>query len=177
MLEPKLDNGNLERLASVAHFVISEDRAGDLGKTKLNKILWFADCAAWRRLGRTITGLTEYAKLQYGPVPPRIDSALMALAREGSVRANSHYVGTYVRHAYVSLTEPHVGNVLSHEDKEILREVMEAVRPLTAFEVSELSHDALWDETPNGQMIQVSAAAAQLVTPDARILEWARKSG
>lgn len=167
----------LDRLASVAHFVIAEDKAGDIGKTKLNKILWFADCAAWRRLGRTITGLTEYAKLQYGPVPPRIDFALNRLVADGSVRTDSHYVGTYVRHAFVSLKSPHIGNLLTPEDKEILSSVMEAVRPLTAFEVSELSHDALWEETPHGAMIPVQAASAQLVAPDERILEWARKVG
>ncbi|OYX51355.1 MAG: hypothetical protein B7Y90_01660 [Alphaproteobacteria bacterium 32-64-14] len=167
-------NEALQRLAAAAHFVIA-NAGDDLGKTKLNKILWFADCAAWRRTGRTITGLTHYAKLQYGPVPPKLDAALMLLAADGAVESDKHYVGTYVRHGFFSKKSPATGNILGPDEQAILSEIIDAVRNMTAFEVSELSHDALWHETAHGGKISVEAASVKMFeTPDPRILDWAR---
>lgn len=165
---------SLERLAAAVHYVIARTDGHDLGRTKLNKILWFADCAAWRRVGRTITGLAEYVKLQYGPVPQRMDQALTHLRNEGFIRSDSQYVGPYVRHGYQSVRTPRWDNQLGQDDKQILDEIIEAVRPMTAFDVSELSHDALWHATPYGQKISISAAAVQFTAPDERIREWAR---
>jgi hypothetical protein len=46
---------------------------------------------------------------------------------------------------------------------------------MTAFEVSELSHDALWHETPHAGKISVEAASVKMFeAPDPRILDWAR---
>ena len=165
---------SIEQLAAAAHYVIATADGHDLGKTKLNKILWFADCAAWRSHGRTITGLKEYIKLQYGPVPPRIDMALSILAQQRLAESIDQYVGPYVRFGYRSLVEPRADNYLSTEDRKILDSVIEAVRPMTAFDVSEISHDALWHSTPYGQRIAVAAAAVQHTPPDERIREWAR---
>lgn len=167
-------DASIDRLAAAAHFVIAN--AGyELGKTKLNKILWFADCAAWRRRGQTITGLTHYTKLQYGPVPPRLDTALMRLTADGAIQADRHYVGTYVRHGFFSKKSPTLGNILNAEEQSILTEIIDAVRNMTAFEVSELSHDDLWHQTIHGGKISVEAASVKMFeTPDPRIIEWAR---
>lgn len=167
---------DIDHLAAVAHFVI--DEAGtELGRTKLNKILWFADCASWRRHGRTITGLTEYVKLQYGPVPPRMDLALAKLVESGAIRTDSYLVGTFTRHGFISTRHTDASaNHLGPEDKDILREIITAVRPLSAFDVSELSHDALWHETPHGGKISVEAASVKQVTPpDLRVIEWTKR--
>jgi uncharacterized phage-associated protein len=169
-----VSDGSVEQLAAVVHYVIAKADGHDIGKTKLNKILWFADCAAWRSHGRTITGLNEYVKLQYGPVPPRIDMALSYLGREGRADLVHQYVGPYIRLSYRPLVEPQQNNHIAPLDRQILDDVIEAVRPMTAFDVSELSHDALWHATPYGQKISVAAAAVQHTPPDERIREWAR---
>ncbi|MEL7481791.1 MAG: Panacea domain-containing protein [Pseudomonadota bacterium] len=168
-------NETTARLAAAVHFVIHETSGQDLGKTKLNKILWFADCDAYRRHGETVTGLASYVKLQYGPVPNGIDLVIRDLIADGSIEQDSHQVGTYIRHGYNSLAAPGDTNCLSERCKQVLQNVIEAVRPLTAFEVSEISHDALWEETPHGGEIPVAAAASQPVTPDQRIMEWAQR--
>lgn len=159
-------------MAAAAHYVIATGGAG-LGRTKLNKVLWFADCQCWRKHGHTITGLSDYVKLQYGPVPPRLDLALSRLSADGRIAFDSQYVGTYVRHGFRSLREP-IGNALSRDEISILDDVVTAVSSMTAFEVSELSHDALWHATPYGGKIPVRAAAVQHEPPDQRILDWAR---
>lgn len=171
-MELALVGNQIDRLAAAAHYVIAHGGT-DLGRTKLNKILWFADCKSWRTRGQTITGLTDYVKLQYGPVPPGLDWALTQLASAGAIKFAPHYVGTYIRHAYVSLRSP-VGNHLSVDDQSILSEVIGATNELTAFEVSELSHDALWHETPHGGKIPVSAASVQTMSPDTKIIDWAK---
>jgi hypothetical protein len=168
-----VSDASLQKLASAVHFVIAEADGQELGRTKLNKILWFADCAAWRLHGRTVTGLENYIKLQYGPVPPRMDAAISALVRDGAVRTDPHYVGSYVRHGYLACRTPNP-NELGAEERKLLQEIVAAVRPMTAFDVSELSHDALWHATPYGKAISVAAAAVQFTPPDERIREWAR---
>ncbi len=164
----------IERLSAVTHYVIAKTDGHDLGKTKLNKILWFADCAAWRSYGRTVTGLTEYIKLQYGPVPPRIDLVLSKLGQEKLAETVHQHVGPYVRFNYRSLVAPRGDNLVGPQERQILDEIIEAVRSMTAFDVSELSHDALWHATPYGQRISVAAAAVQHTPPDDRIREWAK---
>ncbi|MAT33742.1 MAG: hypothetical protein CMK06_01130 [Ponticaulis sp.] len=168
---------SIDKLSAAVHYVIAKDSRSEIGKTKLNKILWFADCAAWRKFGKTVTGLDAYAKLQYGPVPPNIDLALLKLQTEHRIKSNTHYVGTYQRFGYLSLQAPNADNLLSSDERAVLDDVLDAVSDMTAFDVSELSHDALWEATPHGEMIPVQAAASQFITPDERILEWARKSG
>ncbi|RYD69953.1 MAG: DUF4065 domain-containing protein [Verrucomicrobiaceae bacterium] len=169
-----MSDNALERLAAAVHYVIVATGDHDLGKTKLNKILWFADCAAWRKHGRTVTGLSEYTKLQYGPVPPRVDVALNMLQTNRSVEPVTQIVGPYVRYNYRALAPFRQTNYIGLQEREILDDIIEAVKPMSAFDVSELSHDALWHATPYGQKIAVSAAAVQFTAPDQRIREWAQ---
>ncbi|MFD2578876.1 Panacea domain-containing protein [Novosphingobium colocasiae] len=54
------------------------------GAIRLNKILWFADCHAFRENGVSITGDT-YLKRKFGPVPKHVLAALRDLEGEGKV--------------------------------------------------------------------------------------------
>ena len=59
-----------EKLCELMLYIADQslsDRA--FGAVKLNKLLWYIDVEAYRKLGRTITG-AEYRHLQEGPAPP-----------------------------------------------------------------------------------------------------------
>src|SRR6266540_3373874 len=82
------------RLAALAHYIIWKCDPAVLGAVKLNKILWFADLEYYRRTSRTITGATEYTKLQHGPVPKGILRALEALEAEDKIaKSTETYYG------------------------------------------------------------------------------------
>src|SRR5687768_12406409 len=72
------------KLNATVHYIISRCQPEDLGATKLNKILWFADVAYYERFGKTITG-DEYVKRQFGPVPKHVPMATRELEDEGLI--------------------------------------------------------------------------------------------
>jgi antitoxin SocA-like protein len=137
-----------ERLAELIMYV-AQRSLGDprFGGTKLNKILFFADFEAYRRLGQSITGAT-YQHLPQGPCAhqllPVIDSVL---ANDAKWVERSTYAGTQrqlipLRPARVELfTGPEVA---------IIEEVLTELGSLTNTQVSQRSH-----ETVSWQLTQV----------------------
>jgi uncharacterized phage-associated protein len=71
-------DGKLEELV----LFIAARSEGDLnfGSTKLNKLLFFADFAAYAKLGQSITG-AMYQKLKNGPAPRRIVPVIKKLVQ------------------------------------------------------------------------------------------------
>ena len=61
---------SLERLKNMLLFILN--RCGDVFYTKMNKLLFYSDFLAYRRLGMSISGLS-YRAIGYGPVPERWD--------------------------------------------------------------------------------------------------------
>jgi len=55
-------------------------------KTKLNKLLWYADFLSYRTSSRSITG-SAYVAATHGPVPKNYDLLLGEMIRKGLVRA------------------------------------------------------------------------------------------
>jgi uncharacterized phage-associated protein len=89
------------------------------GATKLNKVLYFADCAHVRKHGRPLTG-AEYFKLPHGPAPRQLvghrQDRLIPLRSADS-------------------------SVFTDVELETIGEVIELLRPLTGGQVSALSHE------------------------------------
>src|SRR5207302_260927 len=65
---------------------IAKESMGDtrFGKTKLNKLLFYADFLAYQKTGQSITG-EEYVKQPFGPVPARAEQCLRALESGGAL--------------------------------------------------------------------------------------------
>lgn len=75
---------NLKKLEAVILFLASHPKVKTLGKTKLYKLIYFADVSHLRDYGSTITG-SEYIKYQYGPVPSRGEKILKTLKRQNQI--------------------------------------------------------------------------------------------
>ncbi|HTF78345.1 MAG TPA: type II toxin-antitoxin system antitoxin SocA domain-containing protein, partial [Bradyrhizobium sp.] len=73
------------RLPELVHYLIWRCDPADLGATKLNKICWYSDLDAYRTLGRTITGATEYIRLQFGPTPKGVHNVIDQLFQKGRI--------------------------------------------------------------------------------------------
>lgn len=165
-------NGDLDRLAKMVHFVIQHSPPEKLGATKLNKVLWFADVMHYRLHGKSISGATAYAKNKYGPTPKGIVQVISALKNSGSILERSVATPAGPRREFVWLREAETEG-FSPAELETLRAVIEWAIPMTAAEISELTHDALWQETETGDPISIAAASVTPSEPDAEDLAWA----
>lgn len=160
---------NLELLA---HYIIARTEPGTLGATKLNKVLWFVDLEHYRRHGRSITGLTAYVRLERGPVPPGIERVLSSLKASQKIFERKTKVFSHVRREFVWLKEPDVSNFTS-EQIDILNEVIDAVCAHTAGSVSDVTHDALWQEINNGDDMSIAAGSIITRAPTEDEMNWA----
>lgn len=113
------------------------------GAVKLNKILYFCDFIAYQRYGEPITGAT-YQKLSEGPAPKELLKARRELIADELVKLKPTRVFNYVQHRLVP-TQKTVSpsDHFKEHEIEVIEEVIEALGPMTAAEVSELSHNEM----------------------------------
>lgn len=152
---------NTPRLAQVVHYIIARTPPEMLGATKLNKVLWFVDCYAYRKWGESLTGLTHYIRLKNGPVPEGLTDALRGLKSEGKVLENPQPTPVGTRREFLSIGEPDLSDMTA-EHIDLIHSVIEAIRPHSAQSVSDLTHDALWEAVADGASMSVAAGS---VTP------------
>ena len=165
-----------DRLATAAHYVIARIAPDRLGATKLNKVLWFADCEFYRRHGRSLTGEESYVRKPNGPCVPRFEATLDNLRERGIIleRSEPTYAG-YPRREFTSLKEPDI-SCFSAEEVDLLMLVGKEIAKMTAQEASDYSHDALWHEAPANGTLPVAAGAASPSLPTEAELEWGREA-
>jgi hypothetical protein len=126
-------------------------------KTKLNKILFYADFIAYRRWGRSITE-QEYKKLPFGPVPRDSERTLLGMREDGdlAIRKEDHY--GHPQERPVSLRNPDLRD-FSAEEIALVQQVIEDVWEMTATEVSDLSHRFIgWKAARLGEVIPYETA-------------------
>lgn len=164
------------RLAALAHYVIWKCDPADLGATKLNKILWFADLDHYRRTGRSITGASAYTKLQHGPVPKGIDRALAALTTEHKIAQSTENYHGFPKAMFLALTRPDFSPFTADEIATVDMVAELICRDHTAASISRLSHDALWDETEVGSDMTIGAGAVLAGEATVEDLAWARQA-
>ena len=164
---------NHDKLAAAAHLVVARSAPGVIGATKLNKILWFADCEYYRRHGRSLTGETAYRRLEFGPCPNGIGSVLDRLKRDNAIAETPHQIAHLTQRTFVAIADPDL-RTLTGEEVDILLTVAQEISVMTAKEASELSHDDLWQATePNGLM-SVEAGSVRVLAPTPEVIEWAK---
>ncbi len=166
---------NAEKVTKMVHFVIANTQPQDLGATKLNKVLWFADLMYYREHGRSISGEDSYRKLQYGPVLTEMPAVLRTLKQGGFIAEREVQTRAGTRREFIGLKAVDVTEFAADE-LAVLRTVMRWSAPHSAQALSDLTHDALWKETERGEQIPIAAAAAAPGTPTEDDLRWAEKA-
>ena len=127
------------------------------GAVKLNKILYYADFIAYRRLGHSISG-AEYQHLSERPAPRCLVAVRQSLVDDGSASIEQRDYFNNVQQRLVPQRSPDLDQ-LDEKELEILDEVINELRPLSATEVSELSHGELgWRLTKDGETIPYRTA-------------------
>ncbi len=167
---------NEDRLPSVTHYVIARCDPAKLGATKLNKVLWFADVIYYRRHGRTITGVDNYVKQQFGPVQRNMLGVLEKLKKEGKIAERPSDTPVGIRREYVWLEEPTLAP-FAGDEVDLLNEVMDWIcNGESAKSISDKSHDVLWEETEIGAAMPVAAGAVVPAEITAEAVEWAKSA-
>ncbi|GGY95625.1 Panacea domain-containing protein [Novosphingobium colocasiae] len=166
-----------EKLKEALHYVIENcPDASRLGAIRLNKILWFADCHAFRENGVSITGDT-YLKRKFGPVPKHVLAALRDLEGEGKVVVREvPYSTRKTYREFISRTNPDTHG-LSEADRDLLKGYAEVIcERFTAAAISDASHDQVWEAADEGEEIPlyaIFASQAGAITDDVRA--WANE--
>lgn len=151
---------------------------GNFGKTKLCKILHFADSTSFMFGDEPITGW-EYVRMPYGPYPNNIESEFESMCDSGLLHMQpiSEMPG-YPRQKPVNLKEPDL-TIFSAQEISIVDHTIERFENLTGTELSELSHGGAWRFAVQGEVIPYETFFLDLseLTPEEihRGLEVARE--
>lgn len=153
------DRRKYKDLVLYAAHMSHERRDKYFGAVKLNKILFFSDFIAYRRLGRPITG-ANYMKLSEGPAPREMLRVRAEMEAEGEIRLEPRQVFNYLQVTVVPqvpVIREHLS--LSEEELAIVDEVLDQLAPLSAAGVSELSHREIgWKAARSKEIIPYETA-------------------
>jgi antitoxin SocA-like protein len=155
-----------ERFKDVVHYVVHYvGRNLDpekLGRTKLHRVLYFADMLHYLDTGAPLTG-ADYRRQRFGPAAGQLTWALTTLQSEGRIAtATRNYYG-YDKSEYRALTEPRTDR-LSDAQKLMIEHLADFVCARTAAEVGEFCHDEVWSSVAMGERIPYYAALAMFPT-------------
>lgn len=134
---------------------LERDREG--GAVKLNKALWWSECACVRMYGRSISG-AEYQKLDQGPAPRRLLPVRERLIASGKARLEHSWYMGYRQDRLLVAKEPTL-RLISAEEKELVDQVLAALRGKNGAEVSAESHEEMgWRMVDFGETIPMETA-------------------
>ncbi len=123
-------------------------------KTKLNKLLFYADFMQFRKCAQSITGLW-YQAIPYGPVPTNYDLLYGFLSERGMIEID--YVLTQNGEAERILPKeehPFDASIFTTEELVILEFLVGRFKDTTAGEIAEISHrEPAWKENIDNKRI------------------------
>ena len=162
-----------EKFKALVHFMVHEcrDNPARLGSVRLNKALWFVDMLAYQANGVSITG-ERYVKRKNGPVPNAILPTVKELQSEGKIVVQEPEY-PYDSRKYISLVPPGTDQ-LSDAERNVAKFMLDFVCKRTANEVSEMTHEEIWEAAVEGEEIPLFATLASgkgAITDEVR--DWA----
>ena len=175
--EPEFDQKRFQEAILYVCSIVKSVR--DISKTKLHKILYYADREAYVRLGEAITGET-YIRHQFGPYSERLEDTLQDLDEKGDILIRK-YRNDGVELSPVTQTCPDVyrradTDVFSEEELKILTNVAREIFEQDSETVSRESHNIVWRSVDPFDKISYETAHLDVSEPDERdeIQEWAQ---
>ena len=125
-------------------------RGGAL-KTKLNKLLFYADFKHFKEYTVSITG-SHYVHYDYGPVPKKYEFLTAELV-ENELKVEEIIFGNYSGYNYISNVEPDL-SVFSDSELKVLAEVKEYFKSYSSTQIKDFSHkEKAYQQTNNGEII------------------------
>ena len=160
-IQPGITNGfrrfNLEKYFGAVEFFCSKN--GVL-KTKLNKLLFYADFLHCRIYQVSITG-SQYAALPFGPVPNDYKKLLAVMEEDLSIIETEEvaYSSDYVGEKHVAVSKKNIES-LSDTELSTLKKVNDYFNGMSSTEITEYSHrEKAWAETGKAELISYAHAS------------------
>lgn len=133
-------------------------------KTKLNKLLFYADFQHFKEYTNSITG-AQYARVPFGPAPNDYDLYYSIPIRRGSIEVDEvEYPNfekgkpSFTGELYIAREQPNL-NVFSTSELRILAAISEHFKGFSASEISNYSHQEKgYQDTPTGKPISYAYA-------------------
>jgi len=146
----------LEKFFEAIKYFCFQDR---VFKTKLMKLLFYADFGHFKKYSVSITG-ARYARLPYGPVPDQFERWLVALILDDEgIQKEEVWNKEYPGEVYISNVslDP---SIFSTSELRVLAAVKEKFKDYTAKQISDVSHDEKgYQETENAHLIPYNYSA------------------
>jgi len=162
--------------AAVAYLTERSHNDDHFGFAKLVKMLYYADCAAYIRTGRPITGAT-YVHMPNGPYPDDWPAMLERLEAEQAIKVLKEYAakGYWMRRPIVEGSA--VTDALTEKEQGFLDEQLRRFADFSAMEIEEYCHDDLaWGVTKQGEVMPYELCGIRRPGPPTdEILERARR--
>lgn len=166
---------NKEKLKNLVHYICHKVRdPSRLGKTKLNKVLYFSDFLFYLYHHEPITGET-YIKKDHGPVSKHLDQILDELQAEGKVFSREQSVIDFTRHELVSKKKPAISD-FTGEEIALVDEVIDiTLKDQTKGLALMLGQDKVWDIARPGEEIPYFTILGKDSEPSEKAIRWARE--
>jgi putative zinc finger/helix-turn-helix YgiT family protein len=128
-------------------------------KTKLMKLLFYADFGHFKNYSVSITG-ARYARLPYGPVPDQFERWLAALVLDDEgIRKEEDWNQDYPGEIYISNTSPDL-SIFAPSELRVLATVKEVFQDFSAKKISDISHSEKgYQDTETSHLISYGYAA------------------
>ena len=167
---------NEEKFKILVLYICSKCDPKELGSTKLNKVLWYSDMISYLSFQKPITG-EVYVKRQFGPVPKHILAIIDKMESEGQIVTRDAVVFGYGKKEYIALEKPDLASFTADEIS-MVDDLIEIIcKGHTAKEISETSHDGIWELAEMGEEIPYHAfLASKIGEIDEEDVKWAMKS-
>lgn len=168
---------NRDKLKTLVHYIVARcDNPAMLGSIKLNKVLWVSDLWAYVDTGTPITG-EHYVKQQFGPVAQSMPGILDELQVEKKLVVRRTKAHGNPKVDYIALQRPsNISDMFTADEISLVDEAIQFVcRRHTAMQISDRSHDVIWELAEIGEEIPYQAMLASRldgVTKDD--VAWAR---
>ena len=155
-----------DKFAAAVAYLAEKSRNDDrFGVTKLVKLLYYSDCAAYMRTGQPITG-ASYVHMPHGPYPDNWQGMLRRLQDEGVITVLDEAVGNgNQRRRPVSSTSKDTC-ALTDQERRFLDEQLSRFFDFNAGQIEEYSHDELaWRVTEQGRSMPYELAGFRIPGP------------
>lgn len=160
-----------ELVLYIAHRCKDDDT---FGAVKLNKILYYSDFEAYRRLGNSITWAI-YQHLDEGPAPIEFLGIKDALIEEEAIVYEYIQYHNYQQHRIITKRQPRT-DLFTKDELEIVDCVIDRLWHLNASQVSALSHQEIgWMATSTGEEIPYTYSWIAAAPPTDRQIAKARE--
>ena len=162
-------------IEAVIHLCARSADDTDFGETKLVKLLYYADSAAYQGQGAPITG-TTYLHFPNGPFPANWYTIKDGMERNGEIELQLETVAPgYERKRPVAKRDVRAG-VLSTEETAVLDEQIERFASFNASDMVALSHRELgWRMTGDREPIPYESSRFSAPDRDDELIQEARR--